>query len=296
MQPIRVLVVDDSALMRQMISRILKDAGMEVVATARDGVDALEKVAQHRPDVITLDVEMPRMDGLDLLRRLMRESPLPVVMLSSLTQEQAPTAIEALAIGAVDVVGKPGGTISLNIGEIAEEIVRKVRAAATARVGRAPGFSARSGALPRPEGQPTGVESPGAGSLASHERTAGDDAFWRRSRGRERGRGETPLVVVGSSTGGPKALTQLLSPLPQDFPAPIVVVQHMPAGFTKALAERLDDGSALQVAEAVPGQIPRPGEVWVARGGVHLTFDARKAMQEDRSPPHMGVRPAVDIT
>lgn len=345
MQPIRVLVVDDSALMRQMISRILKDAGMEVVATARDGVDALEKVAQHRPDVITLDVEMPRMDGLETLRRLMRESPLPVVMLSSLTQEQAPTAIEALAIGAVDVVGKPGGTISLNIGEIAEEIVRKVRAAATARVGRAPGFSARSGALPRPEGQPTGVESPGAstwgasgrgaarsytarpgvlesgtsspgaaalhaasssapqparapgaGSLASHERTAGDDAFWRRSRGRERGRSETPLVVVGSSTGGPKALTQLLSPLPQDFPAPIVVVQHMPAGFTKALAERLDDGSALQVAEAVPGQIPRPGEVWVARGGVHLTFDARKAMQEDRSPPHMGVRPAVDIT
>lgn len=281
MQPIRVLVVDDSALMRQMISRILTDAGMQVVATARDGVDALEKIAAHRPDVVTLDVEMPRMDGLTVLRHLMAQMPLPVVMLSSLTQEQAPTAIEALSIGAVDVVGKPGGTISLNIHEVADEIVRKVRGAAGARVIPGKGLPGHGASGGRTTGAAGALGATGVATPAPNPT--------KRRRG-------VPLVVVGSSTGGPRALTQLLTPLPKEFPAPIVIVQHMPVGFTKALAARLDDVTALKVAEAEPGHTPMPGEVWVAKGGVHLTFGPGKVMREEMSPPHLGVRPAVDIT
>lgn len=303
MQPIRVLVVDDSALMRQMIARILTEAGMEVVGTARDGIDALEKAARLRPDVITLDVEMPRMDGLTALRRLMAERPLPVVMLSSLTQEHAPAAVEALAIGAVDVVGKPGGTISLNLMEIADEIVRKVRAAATAKVapGARPPAAAVSGRLQ--------AERDGVQAARAEVRETGEGE-WPEQRRRELAQtphegpatrrrasmAEPPLVVVGSSTGGPKALTQLFTALPGDFPAPVVVVQHMPAGFTHALAQRLNQLSPLAIAEAIPGRVPRAGEAWVAKGGVHLIFDHAKAMCEELSPPHMGVRPAVDIT
>src|SRR5690606_23161362 len=140
---IRVLVVDDSALMRQMISRFRTEAGMEVVATARDGVEGLEKALALRPDVVTLDVEMPRMEGLTMLGRLMEQAPMPVVMVSSVTQRQAPATIEALMLGAVDVVAKPGGSISVNLGDVREELIAKVRAAARARVrprrGRMPG-------------------------------------------------------------------------------------------------------------------------------------------------------------
>src|SRR5690606_30728519 len=125
--PIRVLVVDDSALMRTVISRLLREAGMEVVATARNGEDALAKAKKYHPDVITLDIEMPGMDGLTVLKRLLPEMPIPVVMVSSLTQENAPATIEALSLGAVDVVGKPGGSVVLDLREVEEELVRKVR-------------------------------------------------------------------------------------------------------------------------------------------------------------------------
>lgn len=267
-RPVRVLVVDDSALMRQMVSRILRTAGFEVVGTARDGVDGLEAAARLRPDVITLDVEMPRMDGLTMLRRLMEERPTPVVMLSSVTRAQAPATIEALSLGAVDVVAKPGGGISLNIDEVTDELVRKVRIAATARVRR---LQVRS-------------------ELSRQGRGA-------RRRGEER----TPergrlLVVVGSSTGGPSALGELISRLPEDFPAPIVIVQHMPAGFTASLAARLDTLNALEVAEARDGVVPTAGHAWVAPGGYHLLFDAEGRMLLSSDPPHLGVRPAVDLT
>lgn len=269
-RPVRVLVVDDSALMRQMVSRILRTAGFEVVGTARDGVDGLEACARLRPDVITLDVEMPRMDGLTMLRRLMEETPIPVVMLSSLTRAQAPATIEALALGAVDVVAKPGGGISLNIDEVTEELVRKVRIAATARVRR----------LQPRDGVP---------HAASRGRSRPVEPTSAPKR-------ERLLVVVGSSTGGPSALSELFSRLPESFPAPIVIVQHMPAGFTASLAARLDTLNALEVAEAREGVLPRAGQAWVAPGGYHLLFDADGRMLLSSDPPHLGVRPAVDLT
>ena len=268
-RPVRVLVVDDSALMRRMVSRILTDAGFEVVGTARDGVEGLEACARLRPDVVTLDVQMPGMDGLAMLRRLMEENPTPVVMLSSLTRAQAPATVEALALGAVDVVAKPGGAISLNIDEVAGELVRKVRIAATARVRRlskGEGGALRKLAARRPA---EGAEASGPARL---------------------------IVVVGASTGGPSALAELFSRLPGDFPAPVVVVQHMPAGFTASLAARLDSLSALVVEEAQEGVAPFRGGAWVAPGGFHLVFDADGKMRLSSDPPHLGVRPAVDLT
>lgn len=268
-RPIRVLVVDDSALMRQMISRILKEAGLDVVGTARDGLEGLAAVEKLRPDVVTLDVEMPRMDGLTMLRRLMQERPVPVVMLSSLTQAQAPAAVEALAIGAVDVVGKPGGGISLNLPEIGDELVRKVRLAANAQV-----TAAR--ALPKP--------TPIADAKGPRLSSVGESRL------------TDLIVVVGSSTGGPRALTELVSRLPAAFPAPIVIVQHMPAGFTPSLAARLGALNQFEAAEAIEGVVPQAGQLWVAPGGLHLLFDRRGRMRLDSGPPHLGVRPAVDLT
>jgi len=317
--PIRVLVVDDSALMRQMISRFLSEAGMEVCATARDGVEGLAKALALRPDVITLDVQMPRMDGLTMLARLMEEAPTPVVMVSSVTQHQAPAAVEALMLGAVDVVAKPGGPISVNLGEVREELVAKVRAAARAQVGsrRARG---------KPDGRMGTARRPIAGTSATHWPGAAPEAAAARetrsaprgasvalgARTEPQGARTLPLtpepsqaaraavvpgpVVIGSSTGGPSALSMLLSGLPADFPRPVIIVQHMPEGFTASLARRLDSLSPLHVAEAEPGRVPRPGEAWVARGGLHLLFDEEGRMVLSSAPPHLGVRPAVDLT
>jgi len=262
-QRTRVLVVDDSALMRQLISRMLEQAGMDVVGTAKNGQEGLEEVKRLRPDVVTLDVEMPVMNGLEMLERLMRESPVPVVMISSLTKGQAPAAVKALSLGAVDVVGKPGGSISLDIATMQQEIVRKVRAAARAKV-RQPSVSI-SRSQPPPRFKPRARRAPGC-------------------------------VVVGSSTGGPSALSQLLPALPEDFPWPVLVVQHMPEGFTASLAARLNEMCRLRVQEAYEGANPSPGEVWIARAGKHLRFAADGRLTLGSDPPQRGVRPAVDVT
>ncbi|MBO8142028.1 MAG: chemotaxis response regulator protein-glutamate methylesterase [Firmicutes bacterium] len=315
MAPIRVLVVDDSALMRQMISRFLEEAGMEVCGTARDGIEGLQKALELSPDVITLDVEMPRMDGLEMLRRLMRERPLPVVMVSSVTQRQAPAAIEALLIGAVDVVAKPGGPISLNLADVRDELVAKVRAAARAVPGERPGAGTGRGsrgqartvaAFEAAPARESAEAFPPREAAAARElaaaiegdrdgAAAGDEAVKPRAAGAQGPRGPAP-VIVGSSTGGPGALSTLLSGLPAGFPRPIIIVQHMPPGFTASLAHRLDSLSPLSVREAVEGRVPRAGEVWVARGGRHLVFDRRGRMRFSDAPPHLGVRPAVDVT
>ena len=248
----------------------------------------------------------PGWTGLTMLRHLMAQMPLPVVMLSSLTSEQAPTAIEALSIGAVDVVGKPGGTISLNIGDIADEIVPKVRAAATARVSpgrapRTPGSGERTlrsgGGGPKnrpvsPRGTATidHVETSPSRPDPSGARPVEPDA-WAAS-----GQEESPLVVVGSSTGGPKALTQLLTGCRRAFPRRSSSCSTCPWD----LHRRSPPASTMCRRFVSPRRrrdgCQGPGEVWVARGGVHLTFSPSKMMREDMSPPHLGVRPAVDIT
>lgn len=256
-----------------MISRFLTEAGMQVIATARDGQDGLEKALALKPDVITLDVQMPRMDGLEVLRRLMAEQPTPVVMVSSVTQHQTPIAVEALMLGAVDIVAKPGGAISLNLADVRDEIVAKVRAAAKAKVER----------RKRDVGDETRTPVKAVRDVVAAAETAPSAV------------GPAP-VIIGSSTGGPAALSQVLADLPPDLARPVVIVQHMPAGFTASLAKRLDRLSPLTVREAIDFQQPRPGEAWVAPGGVHLVFDRHGRMRFSRTEPHLGMRPAVDLT
>lgn len=294
-ETVRVLVVDDSALMRQMISRFLTEAGMAVVATARDGQDGLEKALALKPDVVTLDVQMPRMDGLEMLRRLMEVQPTPVVMVSSVTQHQTPAAVEALMLGAVDIVAKPGGAISLNLAEVRDELVTKVRGAARAnvekRVSTGPALSEKAAKSARPEERPAaGGMTRGVGKIAD----AGTTTVEPASAGAA-APGTAP-VIIGSSTGGPAALSAVLADLPGDFPRPIVIVQHMPAGFTASLAARLDKLSPLSVGEAVNFHQPKPGEAWIAPGGVHLVFDRYGRMRHSNAAPHLGMRPAVDLT
>lgn len=282
-RPIRVLVVDDSAFMRKVLTDLLsQDPNVTVVGTARDGLDALDKVETLNPDVVTLDVEMPRLDGLGALQELMRRRPLPVVMVSSLTRAGADVTIRALAAGAVDFVAKPSGSISLDMEKVAQELVAKVRAASRARprVAEAP---PGPGAVQAAAVTPTagGVEAPAAG--------AGRPPFQRVGR-------NPRVVVIGCSTGGPGALHQVIPRLPADLPAGVLVVQHMPPGFTRSLAERLNEISPLEVREARPGDAVEPGLVLVAPGNYHMLVGPDRRVHLNQEPTLHGVRPAVDKT
>lgn len=269
-RPVRVLVVDDSAFMRRIISELLTAAGCQVVGTARDGRDALAKAAALAPDVITLDVEMPVLDGYGTLRELMHTQPLPVVMVSSLTRAGAEATVRALALGAVDFLAKPSGAISLNMHTVAGDLAAKVKAAATAT----PRYRRVVADLPELHREKTTVA---AGLMAEAKPAA-----------------PKRLVVIGCSTGGPGALHQIMPHLPRDLDAAVLVVQHMPAGFTRSLATRLDAISAIRVREAADGDALEPGLVLIAPGGQHMLLrdDGRVTLSEE--PPLHGVRPAVD--
>jgi len=267
---IRVLVVDDSALMRRIISDLLNsDPELEVIATARNGKEALEKVAQLRPDAVTLDVEMPVMDGLTTLKELMKVCPTPVVVLSSLTQEGTEITVKALQLGAVDFVPKPSGSISLDLQKVKEELIQKVKVAARVR--------------PSPLHPPRLALSP--------------------SKRKEEGLKQLPpkkLVLVGTSTGGPRALSEVLTKLPGNIPAALLIVQHMPAGFTRSLAERLDHLSELRVKEAEDRERVVSGTAYIAPGDYHLKVEAvppsrQPLLRLTKEPPVNGHRPSVDV-
>lgn len=272
-RPIRVLVVDDSAFMRTVITQMLAGApDIEVVGQASDGKAGLTMARDLSPDVITLDVEMPILSGLEMLRVLMAHNPVPVIMLSSLTQEGAEVTVQALELGAVDYLPKnlEGGPLGMR--RIAPVLIEKVRAV---------GGGATREAL-RAARRPAAAAP--AGSDAAHRRVrAAGERF--------------PVVAVGSSTGGPTALCQMIPALPVDLAAAVLVVQHMPPGFTRALAQRLDRLSPLQVAEAEDGAPLAPGTVLVAPGGRHLTVRADGAALSVHlaDTPVMPMMPAVDV-
>jgi two-component system chemotaxis response regulator CheB len=250
---IRILIVDDSALMRKMLSGIFNAAGDFEVAVARDGLAAIREAGLFHPDVVTLDINMPGLDGLACLDRLMLEHPVPVVMLSSMTETGADVTLKALAMGAVDFVAKPEGVASLTMAAISAELVEKVRAAAAVKMPRARRLAERMrlrhSAMARP-------------SAAVSRKPA-------------LGNGQTGLVLVGTSTGGPPALDVLLSALPAGLRWPVVIAQHMPASFTGSLAHRLDQMSALSVSEILGPTALTPGSAYIAHGGADTLISTR---------------------
>ena len=266
---IKLLIADDSALMRRVLEDIFREEGDFDIRLARNGHEAIELVRSFDPQVVTLDVQMPGMDGLTCLGQIMIEAPRPVVMISSLTAEGADATLEAIELGAVDFVAKPSGTVSLEIDRLRPVLVEKVRAAANARIRRTLRLTERVrhqirgaglAARPRPAGAPQKAPAK-AGTSATNVRT-----------------GALPgLVLIGTSTGGPAALDIVLPQLPADFPWPVLVAQHLPASFTGAFARRLDRECQLQVVEVDQPMPLKPGTIYIGRGDADVTVAPRAA-------------------
>ncbi|RJX30842.1 MAG: chemotaxis response regulator protein-glutamate methylesterase [Oxalobacter sp.] len=264
---IKVLVIDDSALIRSVLREIINSQpDMEVVGVAPDPIVAREMIRQLNPDVLTLDVEMPKMDGLDFLEKLMRLRPMPVVMVSSLTEKGSEITMRALELGAVDFVSKPKMSIQSGMFEYADLIAEKIRTAAKARI-RAK-VSAQAGEVSR-------APMPSLGAYASSEK----------------------LIIIGASTGGTEAIKEFLMQMPPDCPG-ILIVQHMPEGFTRSFAQRLDTLCAISVKESAGGERVLPGHAYLAPGHSHLLLvrsGANYMTQLDKSPPVNRHRPSVDV-
>lgn len=269
MNVIRVLIIDDSAFMRKVLTDILNsdDGCMEVIATARNGEVGLAKIEELKPDVITLDVEMPQMDGLECLEHIMDKHPTPVVMLSSEVERGKRKTLKAMALGAVDFITKPSGHISLDIGMMRDEIVHKVLTAANANLAHV-----------------NSVDLTSKEPIAKHTIT------------------HTPkditMIAIGASTGGPRALQKMLEGLPKGFSTPLLIVQHMPEKFTTSLAKRLDSLFDMCVKEAVNGELIQPQTVYIAPGNYHMKVrmvGRTHAIELTQEEAVNGHRPSVDV-
>ena len=268
----KVLVVDDSALMRRLLVNVLRSQGYEVI-TANNGADAVELLLQAQPDAVTLDINMPKMDGLTALSLMMAARPTPIIMVSSLTERGALATLEALALGAVDYVLKPSGTISLSVDEIADSLCHKLKAALRAR----PKTPATAPATKKP------ATSKATSARPSITLNTGVNF---------------PVVLVGVSTGGPRTLEDILPHLPADFPAAILIAQHMPANFTQAFAQRMDRICPMPVREANAVMPLQAGQVYIGQGGMDMVISKRLGrvvvMPATESPSHAW-HPSVDV-
>ncbi|WP_102271441.1 protein-glutamate methylesterase/protein-glutamine glutaminase [Cytobacillus massiliigabonensis] len=285
MSKINVLVVDDSAFMRKLISDFLsEDPRIQVVGSARNGKDGIEKLKELKPDVITMDVEMPVLNGIEALKIIMKECPVPVIMLSSTTKEGAENTIAAIQSGAIDFIAKPSGAISLDLHKIKEELVRKVLSASKVNHKQLIKISsdkylsttkAESYSKIEPKEEPH-VNKPVVKGLGSLQK----------------------IICIGTSTGGPRALQNVLTRLPASLDSAVLIVQHMPAGFTNSLATRLDSLCAISVKEANDGDVVQKGTAYIAPGGYHMRtkqVGANLVISLDQSEARNGHRPAVDV-
>lgn len=267
---IKVLVVDDSAFMRKAISTMLdKDPGIQVVGTARDGQEGLDLVRKLDPDVVTMDIEMPKMDGLTALRHIMMEAPRPVLMVSSLTTEGAESTLKAMELGAVDFIPKQLSKVSLDIVKIEKDLIARVKTVASRKMRHA---QPRTRAVAK---APVRAPRPAPGGRVTRD-----------------------VVAIGVSTGGPPVVQQILSSLPADFPASIVIAQHMPAAFTGPFAKRLDGVSKITVKEAEPGDVLKPGHAFVAPGGRHIVLDQKVSRVDvvvTDEPPGELYKPSANV-
>jgi two-component system chemotaxis response regulator CheB len=262
---VRVLVVDDSAFMRNALTNMLSsDREIQVVGTARNGIEAIAKVKTLRPDIVTLDIEMPRMDGIEALKRIMAENPVPVIMVSSLTEEGAKVTLEALEIGALDYIPKNLHDLSVNILKIRETLVEKIKTLSrTSRV-------KLLRKIPRPP-------APDEKRFETPEPLVEKKPDVGRATGERR----TSILAIGTSTGGPKALQEVLPRLPKNFPVPVVIAQHMPSNFTGPFAERLDTLSEISVREAKEGDRLEPGRAYVAPGGNNMRIKRSGSLEAE---------------
>ncbi len=282
MEKIKVLVVDDSALMRKIISDMIsEDEAIKVLGTARNGKDLLEKLSlnftkNNMPDVITLDVEMPKMDGITALGELKKNDiNIPVIVLSSVSKEGKKRTMECLDMGAFDFLPKPSGTISLDINKVKAELVEKIKEAYFANT------------VKTNKTQENIQLSIQKNEKASTLKAASSNVDRKIKK-------DINAVVIGASTGGPKALYSVITQFPQNMGVPVFVVQHMPAGFTKAFADRLDSNSKIKVLEAEDGMNVEKDTVYVAPGGFHMEVWRDKRIHLNKEPAIWGVRPAVD--
>jgi two-component system chemotaxis response regulator CheB len=277
MPPIRVLIVDDSIVIRKVLGEVLgevlaSDPDIVVAGTASDGRIGLAKIAQLRPDLVTLDVEMPNLSGIETIQEIRKlDRDLPIIMFSTLTERGATTTLDALALGASDYVTKPSntGSIDVTMARIKQDLLPRIKALCARRqtVAKAPV------APPPKRGVTTSPIAP-------------------------RPAARVDILAIGTSTGGPNALADLLPGITADFPVPVVIVQHMPPLFTRMLAERLDKKTAIRVHEGEPGRNLEPGHAWIAPGDYHMTVERRGTgvqLAMNQSPPENSCRPAVDV-
>ncbi|GAB3067226.1 protein-glutamate methylesterase/protein-glutamine glutaminase [Virgibacillus ainsalahensis] len=266
MHSIKVVVIDDSPFMRKVISNILEsDNRIQVIATARNGEEGINKIRSLKPDVVTLDVYMPVMDGMETLQHVMKTNPVPVIMLSSITKAGTKDTIQAISNGAVDFITKPSRAISLDIHTIGQEIINKVIIASNVNMQR----------------YKTGITS-----QYLHKTDYTEQLF------------EKTIIAIGTSTGGPRALEKVLKGLPEGFTPPILIVQHMPQGFTKSLAERLDSLSFYHVKEAEDGEIIKAKSAYIAPGNFHMKIrktGTQVTIELSKDKPVSGHRPAVNV-
>ncbi|RME30525.1 MAG: chemotaxis response regulator protein-glutamate methylesterase, partial [Candidatus Zixiibacteriota bacterium] len=277
-EKIRVIVVDDSAFMRKAISKMLEsDPQIEVVATARDGEEGVSKVLALKPDLVTMDIEMPRMDGLTALKKIMAEHPTPVMMVSSITTEGAQATLDALEYGAVDFIPKGMSYVSLDVIKIQDELVAKIKNIVRRKALLMSRFRFRRISETAPRKRPTSSSST---AIAKRHHSIG-------------------IIAIGSSTGGPPALQEVIPRLPRNLPVGVIIAQHMPPKFTRMLADRLDELSVLPVREAENGELLEPGTVLISPGGKHITVrrsGSGARVQISDHPTETLYKPCVDVT
>lgn len=288
MSKIKVLIVDDSALVRQVMTEILnKNSAIDVIGTAQDPIDAREKIKVLNPDVLTLDVEMPKMDGITFLANLMRLRPIPVVMVSTLTQKGADITFEALELGAIDFVSKPTVGVTEGLNEYAAEICEKVITASKVNVSKLSDRKARLATS----------KSTSSESSKVVEKLSADAVLGKRNVPKTKLKTTDKIIALGASTGGTEAIKEVLLSMPANSPG-IVISQHIPEAFSKPFAKRMDNNSDMTVYEAVDGQQILPGHVYIAPGNRHLIVErsgARYICRLNDGPPVNRHKPSVDV-
>ena len=284
---IRVLIVDDSAFMRKVLhSILLAEPGFEVAGEARDGREAVSQTEALKPDVITMDINMPHIDGLQATEQIMSTNPRPIVIVSSESKEGAEITLKALELGAIDFVAKPSSGVDLDMSSVRDELVRKLRVAAKVRVVRTAARTklAQEIATSAPRTEPGVIPGP-----KEPARNGGTPPA-------PRSHNKFPLIVIAASTGGPATLMKFVPSFPKDFPGAVIIVQHMPGSFTSQFSQQLSESCAIRVKEAEAGEIVAPGTVYICPGSHHLRVSPTGRMTLDDGPRILGYRPCADVT